>query len=95
MRPLHIEHMASGQNTLDMAYIEVLINYNINMPIEANTWNSEAYSISIFRHMEFLEIDVKNIFTSLLCMADFIKTRKVQQDKILNVAKIQEFGKAA
>ena len=77
MRPPHVEHMTSGQNTLDMAHIEVLINYNINMPTEANTWNSEAHPISIFRHMEFLKIDVKNIFTSLLYIADFIRTRKV------------------
>ena len=45
--------------------------------------------------MEFLEIDAKNIFTSLLCIADFIRTRKVQQGKILNIAKLQGFGEVA
>lgn len=61
----------------DMAHIEVLINYDINVLMEANTWDSEAHLISIFRYMEFLEIDVKNIFTSLLYIVDFIKIRKV------------------
>jgi len=44
--------------------------------------------------MEFLEIDSKNIFTSLLQMADYIRARKVKQGKILDVTKLQGFGKA-
>ena len=56
--------------------------------MKANAWNGEAHPISIFGHMEFLEINVKNIFTFLLCMDDFIRTRKVEQGKILNIAKI-------
>jgi len=36
IRSPHIEHMVSSQNTLNMIYIEVLINYNINAPMEAN-----------------------------------------------------------
>jgi len=95
MRPSHIKHMANSQNTLDMAYIKVLINYDINVSIEANAWDGETYSISISKHMEFLEIDAKNIFTSLLYMADFIRTRKVQQSKILDIAKLQDFGEIA
>ena len=78
-----------------MAHIEVLINYDINMPMEANAWDGEAYPISIFGHMEFLEIDAKNIFTSLLHIADFIRTRKVQQGKISDMAKLLGFGEAA
>ena len=78
-----------------MAHIEVLINYDINMPMKANAWDDEAYPISIFGHMEFLEIDAKNIFTSLLHIADFIRIRKVQQGKISDMAKLLGFGKAA
>ena len=73
-------------------YFEVPINYNINAHTKANTWNGEAHPISIFGHMKFLEIDSKDIFTSLLHMADFIKTRKVQKGKILDIAKLQDFG---
>jgi len=65
------------------------------MPMEANAWNSEAYPISIFEHIEFLEINAKKIFTSLLHMADFIRTRKVQQGKISDMAKLLDFDKAA
>jgi len=37
MRPPYIEHMANGQNMSDMAHIEVLINYDINVLMKANT----------------------------------------------------------
>jgi len=43
--------------------------------------------------MKFLEIDSKNIFTSLLQMTDYIRARKVKKGKILNVTELQEFGK--
>ena len=45
--------------------------------------------------MEFLEIDSKNIFTSLLCMINFIKARKIEKDKAINVTELQGFGEAA
>ena len=62
---------------MGITHIEVLINYDINMPMKANAWDGDAYPISIFGYMEFLEIDAKNIFTSLLHIADFIRTREV------------------
>jgi len=63
--------------------------------MEANAWDGKAHPISMFEHIEFLEIDAKNIFTSLLYMVDFIRTRKVQQGKILDMAELQNFSKAA
>lgn len=77
MRLSYIEHIANDQNTLDMMHIEVLINYNINTPTEANAWDGEAHLISIFSYIEFLEINAKNIFISLLHIANFIKAIKV------------------
>ena len=93
MRPPPIENMANSQHALDTMYFEILFNYDINAPTEANAWDSKAHFIFIFRHMEFLEIDVKNIFTSLLHMVAFIRTRKVQKGKILDMAELQGFGK--
>jgi len=95
MRPPSIENMVNGQHTLGTMHFKVLINYDINAPTKANTWNNKAHFILIFKHMKFLEIDTKNIFTSLLYMADFIKTKKVQQRKILDMAELQSFGKVA
>jgi len=42
--------------------------------------------------MEFIEIDAKNIYTLLLCMADFIRFKKVKTGMINN---IKELGDAA
>ena len=45
--------------------------------------------------MEFLEINSKNIYTSLLDMANFIRSRKVVNSKANDVPEIQGYGKAA
>jgi len=92
MRPSSSEN---SQHTLDMLHFEVLINYDVNTSTEASVWDGEAHPISIFGHMKFLKIDAKNIFTSLLYIADFIRARKVQQGKISDIAELQGFGKAA
>jgi len=69
---------------------KVLINYNINAPTEANAWDNKAHPISIFCHIKFLEIDIdsKNIFTSLLQIADYIRARKVKKGKISDITKL-------
>ena len=74
----------SGNNSQHSHY-EVPLAYNINYPMEPNVWDSEAHSISIFESMEFLEIDAKNIFTSLLHMANYIRSRKVKSGSINNI----------
>ena len=88
MRPPPVESMENIQHVSDMMNFKVLINYKINTPTEANTWDGKAHSIFIFSHMEFLKIDSKNIFTSLLWMADYIRARKVKQGKILDVTEL-------
>jgi len=45
--------------------------------------------------MEFLEINTKNIYTSLLCMADFIRSREVQAGSVNNIPQLKGLGKAA
>jgi len=45
--------------------------------------------------MEILEINSKNMYTSLLQMANFIKNRMVDDSKLNNLKQLQDFGKAA
>ena len=45
--------------------------------------------------MEFLKIDAKNMFTSLLHMANYIRNKKVKKGKINDVPKLNGFGKVA
>jgi len=63
--------------------------------MEPNSWNDKAHPISIFCSMEFIEIDAKNIYTSLLCMANFIRFRKIDTGVINNIKELKEFGDAA
>ena len=79
---------------MQQEFYKVLLPYNINQLIEHNAWDSEAYQISIFGTMEFLEIDMKNIFMLLLYMANYAKNKKVEKEKI-NVLKLKGFGEAA
>jgi len=76
-------------------YYEVPLSYNINQPTEPNAWDGKAYLISIFSTMDFIKIDAKNIYILLLCMADFIRAKKVKTGMINNVKKLKEFGDAA
>ena len=62
--------------------------------MEPNTWDGKAYPISIFGFMEFLEIDAKNMYISLLYMANYIRSRKVKSGSINNISQLKDFGKA-
>jgi len=44
--------------------------------------------------MEFMEINAKNTYTSLLCIADFIRFRKVNTGVINKIQKLKGFGDA-
>jgi len=68
----------SSEINSQSSYYEVSLAYNIDQLMEPNTWDGEAHSISIFRSMEFLEIDIKNMYTSLLYMVNYIRSKKVK-----------------
>ena len=73
-------------------FTNILILYNINQLVKPNVWDREAYPISIFNTIELLKIDSKNILTLLLCMANFIRNRSVESNKVNNVNQLQDFG---
>jgi len=93
----HETSKTNNQHILDILQkvYEILLAYNINQPTKSNTWDGEAHPIFIFGTMKFLEIDSKNTYTSLLCMDNFIRTRKVVNSKANNVPELKGFGKAA
>jgi len=80
---------------LQQEFYTALLPYNINQLVKPNAWNGETCSISVFRTMEFLEIDSKNIFMLLLCIANYIRNKKVKKGKINNVSELKGFSKAA
>ena len=79
---------------LQQEVYEISLVYNINNPTEPNVWDGEAHSLSVFRTWEFLEINSKNMFTLLLCMANYIRSKKVLKDKANNILELNRFSKA-
>jgi len=86
---MHIEHkvIAPVEINMQSTHYEVPLSYNINRPTEPNAWDGKAHPISIFGT---IEIDVKNIYTSLLCMANFIRSRKVKTGVINNIRNLKD-----
>ena len=66
-------------------FTNILIFYNLEQLVELNAQNEKVYSISIFGTIKFLEINLKNIYTSLLYIANFIKNRKTDNNKLNNL----------
>jgi len=71
------EAIANTNTCSSQEFENIPLPYNIYQPVEPNVWDSEAHLISIYSTMEFLDIDAKNMITSLLCIMNFIKSRKV------------------
>ena len=71
--------------------IEVFLPYNIQKLVEPNSWDSKAYLITIFGTIEFLNTDTRNIYTSLLCILDFIKKKSTSYNQINDVTQLEGF----
>ena len=83
-------------NTCTPRYLETTtIPYEDNQPVELNSWDGEAYPLSIFRTIEFLDTDSKNILTSLLQMANFIRNRKLKNNTENDIPALEGFCQAA
>jgi len=91
------EHNVVNTSNIDLQqeFHVVLLAYDINQLVEPNAWNREVCPILIFRTMEFLEINLKNIFISLLPMANYIRNKKIEKDKANNISKLKGFSEVA
>jgi len=67
--------------SMQQEFYTVPLPYNINQPVEPNAWDGKAHPISIFGTMEFLEIDLKNMFMSLLIWLTILKTGRSKKGK--------------
>jgi len=86
--------MVPLKNSSQHSHYEIPLAYNINKPMEHKVWDGKAHPLSLFGTMEFLKIDAKNIYTSLLHMADFIRSMKVQARFVNNISQLKSLGKA-
>ena len=78
------------------SHYEIPLAYNINKPMEPKAWNGEAHPHPLFGTMKFLEIDAKNIYTSLLHICNDLKLelRLQLRQRLEEVKGINRSGKA-
>lgn len=76
-------------------FINIPLLYNINKLVELNSQDDNTNPISIFRTIKSLEIDAKNMITSLLCMSNYIKNRSVITSQVNSINQLEGFEQAA
>lgn len=75
-------------------FINIPLLYNINKLVELNSQDDNTNPISIFRTIKSLEIDAKNMITSLLCMSNYIKNRSVITSQVNGINQLEGFEQA-
>lgn len=68
--------------------------YNTSQLVEPNFWNGAALLIFLFNTNKFIDIDINNISTSLLKIANFIQNRSIKDNSNKNITDIIGFDQA-
>jgi len=71
------------------------ISYSEAQPVKSKLWNDHSDPISIFGTVETILEDLKNIKISLYHIADFIKNRKLKNNRKKDVSSLVGFGQVA
>jgi len=93
-------HRESVNNTdIDTCLIQEFdssfIPYSENKLVKPKSWNGDALPISLFGTNKFIEINLKNISTLLLRMADFIRNKALNRQTEKDILAIASFGQVA
>ena len=75
--------------------INIQLPYDPNRPIELKLWDGNFHSVSLHRLLEYLASDAKNIKKSIVCMAIYIKNKKIETSKSKNIKNFKDISKAA
>lgn len=75
--------------------INIQLLYDPNRPIEPKLWDGNFHPMSLHRLLEYLASDAKNIKKSIVCMATYIKNKKIETFKSNNIKNFKGIGKAA
>ena len=69
------------------------MNYNIDQALDPESWDGEFHAVSLYRSMEHLASDVKNIKESLCRMENYIKDKSINSNPN-DVKDLNSMGKA-
>ena len=75
--------------------INIQLNYNINRPLDPDSWDSDFRAISLHSSMEYLGSDIKIIKELLSRMEKYILGKNIDGTKANNIKDFEGLGKIA
>ena len=79
----------------DPDVINIQLNYDINQPLDPNSWNSDFRAIFLHSSMEYLGSNIKIIKESLSRMEKFILDKSIDSSKANNIKDFEGLSKVA
>lgn len=79
----------------DNDIINIQLPYDPDWSTKPNLWNSSFRYISLYSLLEHLPFDARCIKTFLVCIAKYIKDKKINSFKVNEVKDLQGISKAA
>jgi len=85
-----------GQATYikDEAVINIQLPYDPHVPTEPELWNGNFHPISLYRSIEHIALDAKNIKDTLNFMARYISNKQIDSLKSNNLEDFNSIGEA-
>jgi len=96
----HVSNEAFALNTCNIPHVDdnnvinIQLPYDSDQPIEPDLWNSNFSHVSFHGLLEHLLSDTRYIKTSLVCIAKYIKNKKIESSKANNIKYLQGIGEA-
>jgi len=87
---MDITTMANNPNV-----INIQLNYDINQPLDPDSWNGDFRAISLHGSMEHLGSNIKIIKESLSRMEKYILGKSIDGTKANNIKDFEGLGKVA
>jgi len=78
----------------DEAVINIQLPYDLHVPMEPELWDGNFHPISLYRSIEHIVLDTKNIKDTLKFMARYISNKQVDSSKPNNLKDFNSIGKA-
>jgi len=75
--------------------VNIQLSYNIDQTLDPELWDSNFQAISLYRSMEHLASDIKNIKDFLIKMHKYILGKTIDNDKANSIRDLEGIGKAA
>jgi len=99
MRKQCVQNIAPALNnsTVDnnREVFNIQLNYNINEALDPESWDSEFRTVSLYKSIEHLASDIKNIKESLQRMQRYILDKAIDSNKANDIKNLKEVDKVA